>query len=276
MAESGSNLDGGGNQIGGAFGGSSPYAQSSGPTSVGGAMQCDPNLCTNKCAGMHDAYDAVMVGAVKNKQATAYGKGIGNFINKLGDTMTFELYNCNSGTHRLGFSYALAGHSGVKNGLVCKDGSSCLAQDNGSGAPVDPAQWGCCSAVNPVTGGPRGGRKYCPSDQPYMCKAGANGAGSAGGDQDCEATQAACGAFGGVEDNRQRPIAIKVNGRAVGQGNVLDTRTGVPAPVAFPVTGSWSEWSEVFVTAELISGHNTVTLAVTGESGPNSRGRVCH
>ena len=261
VAESGENLDGGGNQIIGQNG----YTQGAGPTSVQGQMQCDPNLCTNKCRGLHDAYDALMVGAVKQKDSSAYGKGIGNFINAVGDTMTFELYNCNAGTHRLGFRYSLAGHTGSADHLTCMDGSSCKT----FGAGADPAGWGCCQAINPTTGGPRGGRKYCTSAQPFMCKGLANGAGAQDGDKDCEATAAMCADHGGAEDVRQRPIAVNVNGQAVGDGNPLDTRNGVPDPISFPLTGSWSEWGEVFVSAELISGHNTVTLQVTGDSGPN-------
>ena len=43
----------------------------------------------------------------------------------------------------------------------------------------------------------------------------------------------------------------------------------MPEPVAFPATGSWSEWGEVFVNVELVAGHNTVTLGVVDDSGPN-------
>ena len=78
-----------------------------------------------------------------------------------------------------------------------------------------------------------------------------------------------CADHGGADDVRQRPIAVSVNGHLVGQGNALDTRTGVPDPLSFPVTGSWTEWGEIFVSTELTSGHNTVTLSVTGDSGPN-------
>ena len=60
--------------------------QGSGPTSVEGQMQCDSNLCTNKCRGLHDAYDAVMVGAVPQTNAAAYGE--------TGTALSFPVFSC--------------------------------------------------------------------------------------------------------------------------------------------------------------------------------------
>ena len=107
-ANTGECLDGGGRPIPGCM----ATAQGAGPSSVG-QIQCDTDLCTNKCRGLHDAFDATVVGAVVQKVPGAYGKGIANFVNARLDTVTFNLYACNAGAHKLGFNYALANdHSG--------------------------------------------------------------------------------------------------------------------------------------------------------------------
>eukprot|EP01051_Picozoa_sp_SAG22_P024134 SAG22_NODE_6553_length_840_cov_0.875843_1_plen_176_part_00 len=37
----------------------------------------------------------------------------------------------------------------------------------------------------------------------------------------------------------------------------------------FPPTGSWEEWGTVSMRADLVSGHNTIRLTATTNSGPN-------
>jgi hypothetical protein len=111
-AQTGECLDGGGNPIPGCM------AQAQGnhadPSAVG-QIQCDTNLCTNKCRGLHSAFDADVVGAVVQKVPGAYGKGIANFVNARGDTVTFHLYSCNAGAHKIGFNYALANDNNGAN-----------------------------------------------------------------------------------------------------------------------------------------------------------------
>lgn len=111
-AQTGECLDGGGNPIPGCI--ANAQGTHSTPSTVG-QVQCDTNLCTNKCRGLHDAFDADVVGAVVQKVSGAYGKGIANFINPRADTVTFNLVACNAGAHKLGFSYALADDNNGQN-----------------------------------------------------------------------------------------------------------------------------------------------------------------
>ena len=110
-AHAGDCLDGGGRPIPGCN--NAGVVQGAGPSSVG-QIQCDDNLCTNKCRGLHDAFDATLVGAVAQKDGSAYGKGIANFINARGDSITWTLHACNAGAHKIGINYALANdHDGA-------------------------------------------------------------------------------------------------------------------------------------------------------------------
>ena len=73
----------------------------------GGAM-CQDNLCTDKCVGKHDAASAVLVGAVvDDSHADHYGLGFVDFLNPTGDSITFEIYQCQAGRHLMEITYAL-------------------------------------------------------------------------------------------------------------------------------------------------------------------------
>jgi hypothetical protein len=70
---------------------------------------CQDNLCTNKCAGKHDASMAELVGAVVAiDHGDHYGQGFVDFINPTGDSVTFTLSQCRAGRHLLEFTYSLA------------------------------------------------------------------------------------------------------------------------------------------------------------------------
>jgi len=74
----------------------------------GGAL-CNDNLCSDRCAGLHDAAQATLVGAVvATDHSDHYGLGFVDFINPTGDSVTFTLEQCNSGRHLLEFTYGLA------------------------------------------------------------------------------------------------------------------------------------------------------------------------
>jgi hypothetical protein len=54
-----------------------------------------------------------------------------------------------------------------------------------------------------------------------------------------------------------RPLAIKVNG------------TTVNSSLDFPVTGDWTIWKTVSISASLLAGSNKVRATAIGSSGPN-------
>jgi hypothetical protein len=71
-------------------------------------IECNDNLCTNKCVGMHDAAMAAVKGAkVAKDHSEHYGLGFVDFINRKGDTVTFTLDQCSAGRHLLEFTYSL-------------------------------------------------------------------------------------------------------------------------------------------------------------------------
>eukprot|EP01043_Picozoa_sp_COSAG02_P045634 COSAG02_NODE_4196_length_5640_cov_5.220770_1_plen_444_part_10 len=70
---------------------------------------CQDNLCSNKCAGKHDAAQAELVGAViAIDHDDHYGTGFADYQNPTGDSVTFTLNQCKAGRHLLEFTYSLA------------------------------------------------------------------------------------------------------------------------------------------------------------------------
>ena len=59
------------------------------------------------------------------------------------------------------------------------------------------------------------------------------------------------------EGNEGRPLSVSINGRVVEQS------------LAFPPTGAWTVWGQVFTEVMLLDGHNTLTLSTIGSEGAN-------
>ena len=60
-----------------------------------------------------------------------------------------------------------------------------------------------------------------------------------------------------ASDTPPRPLSVTVNGKTVQQS------------LAFPATGSWTQWGSVFTEAMLLDGENSITLTAIVNSGPN-------
>ncbi len=60
-----------------------------------------------------------------------------------------------------------------------------------------------------------------------------------------------------LNNTQARQLAVRVNG------------TLVQAGLTFPVTGTWTNWTNVSLTASLQAGANTIRATATGTSGPN-------